>query len=244
MRRPRLLTVLALLVAARAAAAQDTSGVRVGVVTGVVRDSATQRGARRSSVCITIPAGPGLAYVRCSAVDSAGAYRIDSLPSMELQLSVACSTIRGLGALLGSARVHPVDSVAIRRDFLVGTSGCDPRPVRRVVGTFRGHYYPGFESSDFVPCPADGWFIAGDSLGAYPFSQRRAWVEWLPGVGRGLKWPDAPRNSYGTRSYYVRWHGTVVGPGSYGHMGVSAFELRVDTLLEVRVPGKRDCEGR
>jgi hypothetical protein len=113
--------------------------------------------------------------------------------------------------------------------------------VRRVAGIFQGHYTPGFESSDFVPCSADGWFIPGDSLEAYKYDARRAWVTWPQSVGDGVKWPDAPRDSYGNPRYYVRWRGTVVGPGHYGHMGVSPFEFVVDAVLELRPPTAKDC---
>jgi len=157
-----------------------------------------------------------------------------------MRISVHCETIRTLSKSLASDSVL-LANVRLRRDWTVGTEGCDPRPVRRVSGTFSGHYTPGFESSKFVPCPSSEWFIPADSLDAYPYDARRAWVRWSVGRMRELKWPKAPRDPYGNSRYYVRWRGTVVGPGRYGHLGVSAFELQVDSVAELRAPGPQDC---
>lgn len=101
----------------------------------------------------------------------------------------------------------------------------------------------GFEESAFQPCPADAWFLASDSLGADPYD-RRAWVTWSPDARRGFEWPEAARGPLGDLRYYVEWRGTVVGPGNYGHMGISAFEFRVDSVLVVRAAQSSDCSQR
>ena len=214
---------------------------RTAAMFGMVRDSASGDPIHKAWVCAFIPAGLSSIESRCARVDTVGAYRLDSLPAVGMRVSVSCETIRGMGQGLAYDSVVFADSASLRRDWTVPTAGCDRRPVRRMAGVFRGHYTPGFESSEFVPCAADGWFIPGDSLDLYPFSARRAWTTWPPGVGRGLKWPDARRDRYGNSRYYVRWRGTVVGPGRYGHLGVSAFEFVVDTVLELRAPRQRDC---
>lgn len=50
------------------------------------------------------------------------------------------------------------------------------------------------------------------------------------------------RDSYGNPRFYVRWQGTVEGPGEYGHLGISPFEIWVDSLIEIRAPSKADCQ--
>jgi len=236
----RLLLALFTLALSSPAVAQNTPR-RLAAIGGVVRDSASGRAVQKASVCTLIPAGPSLLSQRCGVVDSTGRYRLDSLPLRSLRISVQCETLRGLGKALASDSVVFTDTVLVRRDWLVSRTGCDPRPVRRVTGVFRGHYTSGFEASEFIPCAADGWFIPGDSLDTYPFNARRAWVTWPAAVGESVKWPDAARDRYGNSRYYVKWRGTVVGPGRYGHMGVSTFEFQVDTVLELRIPGRRDC---
>jgi hypothetical protein len=211
------------------------------VITGLVRDSTSGRPAQKAFVCALITIRRALLTSRCAPVDTAGTYRLDSLPMVGMRISVQCEMIRSLGKSLASDSVF-VGSLILHRDWAVGTAGCDPRPVRRVSGVFRGHYTPGFESSEFVPCPTSAWFLPADSLDGYPYDAHRAWVEWSIGFMREVSWPTAPRDTYGNSRYYVRWRGTVLGPGRYGHLGVSAFEFRVDSVFEVRAPRRRDCE--
>lgn len=211
------------------------------VLEGVVRDISGLP-MQKSLVCADIPRSPSSLTSRCSRTDSTGTYRVDSIASGRRRVSVFCETVRGLGSRhVVSDSIEFDDGASVRRDWAVSRVGCDPRSIRRVTGVFRGHYTPGFESSEFVPCTADGWFVRGDSLDWYPLDNRRAWAEWAPGFRQRLKWPNAPRDQHGYSRFYVRWRGTVVGPGRYGHMGVSAFEIRVDSVLELRAPSTRDC---
>jgi hypothetical protein len=156
-------------------------------------------------------------------------------------VGVDCETVRGESQRLVSDSVVLPSSTPVRRDWVVARFGCDLRPIRRVTRVFRGYYTAGFEESEFVPCASDAWFIPGDSLGHQPYDDRRAWAEWKPGEMQRLRWPRLKRDEYGSSRYYVRWRATVVGPGQYGHMGVSPFEIHVDSVLELRAPSKRDC---
>ena len=90
------------------------------------------------------------------------------------------------GSAVRSARPLPSRRGAVRPPA---------RPVRRVSGVFAGHYTPGFESTTFVPCAADAWFVSADLLDAYPFDARRAWARWRRGAERGLRWPKRTRRA-------------------------------------------------
>lgn len=62
---------------------------------------------------------------------------------------------------------------------------------------------------------------------------------------QAIDWPArAPRNAWGSPRYFVVWRGTLKGPGSYGHFGVSEFEMLVDSIVLVKVPGTSDCGKR
>jgi hypothetical protein len=210
-------------------------------IAGVVRDSVPRPPTRKQSVCALIPAGQSTFYWRCADIDSSGAYRLDSLPLERIQISIQCQTIGIMNKGLVYDSIAFTQPTVVRRDWVVDRAGCDPRPLRRVTGVFRGHYTPGFESSEFVPCAADAWFLPGDSLNVYRIDMRNAWADWPTRADRKVKWPDAPRDSYGNPRFYVRWRGTVEGPGNYGHMGVSAFGFNVDSVLDVRAPRPTDC---
>ena len=71
-----------------------------------------------------------------------------------------------------------------------------------------------------------------------------AWVWWgrageeIPGQPK--VWPRKASYPHAVKAF-VRWTGTLVGPGTYGHMGMSPFEFNVDSVLKVRAPRKGDC---
>jgi hypothetical protein len=215
-----------------------------GGITGVVRDSQSLRPVEKVWVCVSVEGMPSYSP-RCVRVDSAGRYQLDSVPAQPRPVTVTCSGLRPrTGRYVGIDTVTVPDSGYVTHDWLVSTAGCDPRPVRRITRIFRGHFTAGFEESEFIPCPSDAWFIRGDSLEVYPYNARRAWATW-PGSDMTKTvphWPDVPIDKYFSRRYYVRWRGTVIGPGNYGHLGVSAFEFKIDSVLQVRAPTSRDCQ--
>ena len=215
------------------------------VLEGTVRDSATGKAVTRAHACVLLDSGNSMFYSICAPVDtSTAAYRLDSLPAGRLPVSVSCGTVRPFAHALGSDSIMFSDSAAVQRNWVVGTAGCDPRPLRRVSGIFRGYYTPGFESSEFVPCVEDAWFLQSDSLRSKPYDERRAWAYLgRRSVPDNFKWPRAPEDDFGYRRYYVQWRGTVVGPGHYGHMGVSPFEIHVDSVLTLRAPRRGDCRS-
>lgn len=238
--RYRICLLLALLVAPGVAAQRPTGRA---VLAGTVLDAATGRAPLRFRICVSLPDEP-LEWQACALVDPAsGQYRVDDLPRGRWVVLAGCSTMSIIGRLAAQDTVAVSATAPVRRDWRVSTKGCDPRPLRRVQGMFRGYYTPGFESSEFVPCAADAWFIPGDSLRTKPHDQRSAWARLQEGsLPRPFTWPQAPRDAYGNPRYYVDWRGTVIGPGNYGHMGVSSFEIQVDSVAEIRAPQTGDCQ--
>jgi hypothetical protein len=152
---------------------RTTRSQLIARVSGVVRDSASGQPAHRTHVCVMV--GPPVRALRCARSDSIGAYHVDSLPAGVQLISVQCEVLQGFSKQLTYDSVALTASGPTRRDWTVQTAGCDPRPVRSVTGVFRGHFTRGIESSAFVPCSADGWFIPSDSLGPKSVDRRRAW---------------------------------------------------------------------
>ena len=240
--RHRIGWTLALLMIGTAPVLQAQRPTGRAVLEGSVRDSVTGKAVARAHVCAS-PSSGRVQWSACAKVDtSSAAYRLDSLPQGRWHVRVICGTVGILGRSIGSDSVTVGDSAAVRRDWVVATTGCDPRPLRRVEGTFRGYYTPGFESSEFVPCASDAWFLPGDSLRVKPYDERRAWARLQrASLPVNFVWPRVSRDKYGNPRYYVEWRGTVVGPGHYGHMGVSPFEFHVDRVLTLRAPRRGDC---
>jgi hypothetical protein len=130
--------------------------------------------------------------------------------------------------------------------MLMNTTGCDDRLVRTVSRTFRGLWSSGFEMSDFSPCPGDSWALASDTVGAgNRATATYAWVTSLPDRRANL-WPKSKslraRKIASGYVSYVEWHGTITGPGHYGHLGGAPFEIAVDSVIKIRAPSARDCK--
>jgi hypothetical protein len=234
--------IVALLVLGTAHGLHGQRPTGPAALEGTVMHSVAGQAISRAVVCVSLPV-ERTHYPRCGAIDqSSGRYRVDSLPEGRWRVGVNCATMNIFAHSMASDSIAFKDSAAVRRDWMVTTDGCDPRPLRRIPGTFRGYWTPGFESSEFIPCAADAWFLPGDSLRTRNYDERRAWAVLRRGsVPEGFVWPKGRRDRYGNPRYYVEWRGEVVGPGHYGHMGVSAFEINVDSVLTVRAPRRGDC---
>jgi hypothetical protein len=134
--------------------------------------------------------------------------------------------------LYGGHDLTTIDSTqlgAANRDPLilrVNSADCDRRELRTEYATWTGHYRSGFEESSLRLCD--------DSV-------RKIWVEYVPGFWNRpqVHWPPGSDRYY--PEYFVRFRGTLVGPYSYGHFGVSPYELTVDSILFWREPRPDDC---
>jgi hypothetical protein len=224
----------------------DTS--HTGVIVGSVFDTLGYQIHRAMQVCAQryVPAKSAPERLGCTVTSVAGTFRLAALPLGTVGLSVACETTRILARQLqptytALAAVKPGTIV-----MLVNTTGCDDRPLRTISRTFRGVWSSGFEMNDFSPCPADSWALLSDTLGlGGRAGTTRAWVTSLP-AQKGKRWPLAKPGSArvipGGYTSYVEWHGTVTGPGHYGHLGAASFEIQVDSVIKMHAPSAKDCK--
>jgi len=222
-------------------AAQSPVSEKVAEIRGTVTELASRRPTEKVWVCAYTPARVSTSAQPCVRTDSVGSYSIDHVPLGRVPMAVVCERLRGFGKTVASDTLVVTEAGSLMKHWSVPTTGCDTRRIRRLSGIYRGRYTGGFEESDFAPCAQDAWFLPSDSLNVYPFDAGRAWAEFAKGtsIKRVRK---VPHNSWGSAIYYVRWRGTVTGPGHYGHMGVSAFQFQVDSILEMRAPRRSDCK--
>jgi hypothetical protein len=209
-------------------------------IAGVILDASSGKPPQKTEICAMMRTGETWVAAPCVTPDSLGQYRLDNLLLTTVQVWITCETVRNYSKTLAKEMFSVSKSEVINRDWRVSMDGCDFRPIRRVTRIFTGFYQAGLETSEFIPCPVDFWALPSDSL-APNYNSQRAWVSWAKGAGLGKAWPSAPRDSWGNPQYYVRWHGTLEGPGQYGHFGMSPFSFRVDSVLELRAPHRGDC---
>lgn len=247
MLRPVLVTGLTVLVAGLwlphtlQAQRRPTGGA---VIEGTVRDTVSAHPLARMRVCIRLHDSRSTFWTPCARLTPSGFFRLDHLPAGTWKVTVSCETVPRSGKVLASDSIAVAEAAPVRRDWTVDRAGCDPRPLRRVRGVFRGYYTMGYEVSDFVPCFADAWFLPHDVVRHKRFDQRNVWAALHPvRFPDKFRWPSTRPDKYGQTRYYVHWRGTIIGPGRYGHFGMSAFELRVDRVLELRPVREGDCRS-
>lgn len=177
-------------------------------------------------------------------VDEHGAFGLpgDRLPTvLELYVQVICSTrswtIPRVPVDVGPfTRIRPPDSDTIA-SILVPRSLCtETFETRRPIET-EGLLRSGFEVRSFKPCRP---FLDLDAAGRFD-ARQNAWVDFEVDPSQ-LPLPDPLWVREGAEAHwYLRVRGTLLGPGNFGHLGASPFQLTVDTILEVRKPMTGDC---
>jgi hypothetical protein len=209
-----------------------------GILEGTVIDSATGR----PFVGAMVVAVPGA--TASSRTDSLGRYHLEHGGFPQTTLHLYCPTRTMLGKQLLTQLIWLPDGRTSRRNLSVDTTLCDePEPFER-RGEFAGRWLNGFEESEFTPC-VDSTFT---KLPLNLFDERLAPLHAWATIGddafpRSMKWPETMMRIDKYPVYFVRWSGVLRGPGRYGHMGVSKYEIVVDRLIEIRPWGYFD-QGR
>lgn len=230
---------------ATVAVAQNPS--RGGAILVTVVDTTPGKMPRPFVVMATIPHSPGsrsmLNSVQSKRIGP-GRYLLDSLPEDSVHVQVVCPTARPMARSGAKISLHFFVRAAATIDttVVVDHNGCDPRPIRSEQRVFTGFYTPGFESSRFVPCANDNWMLPADSLSWLPY-EPQAWATFnsYHRKDRVQVTGEAKQDSYGNPTYHVRFHGTMTGPESYGHMGVSQFAFAVDSIVSMAGTAPRSC---
>ncbi|NUO61952.1 MAG: carboxypeptidase regulatory-like domain-containing protein [Gemmatimonadaceae bacterium] len=235
------LTSVVMLASALALAAPRLPAQQPVSLTGTITDSATGK----PVVGALVAAACDRCYGR-HPTDSAGRYRLTGLPEGRVTIEAHCPSATGLGGEITTTRVVIAAGRESTLDIRVPPGTCaEPAYVER-RGIFRGYYTPGFEASGFIPCADSTLGITAPLLPGKRLFGTRAWADFAPEVGRQhIDWPnDAPKDDYGNETYFVVWRGVLKGPGQYGHMGVAAFSMVVDSVVSVGVRKPADCRVR
>jgi len=228
-----VLSLVAVNAATHPADAQST-----GVVSATVRDSLTGKpviGARVTVWC------PGC-YGRWPT-DSAGKYRRSGLPPGKFRLEFHCPS----STMLGAEILHREVTISPRTETVVNVhvppGQCIEPAYSERTGVFRGYWTSGFEESRFIPCADSSLGVSAPLLPGKRIGKPSAWADLSPSAWpRSLKGPkDVPVDEYRNPILFVTWHGVLKGPGSYGHLGVSAFSMLVDRVIDIRAKGPASC---
>lgn len=163
--------------------------------------------------------------------DSAGRYNLAGVRAGEIDFVLHCPSRTMLGKRLLARRMR-VPRGTTRLNIQVDAALCDEPPYSERRGEFRGLYWGGFEESSFLLC-ADSLrgIVASDHNAGK--SDIRAWVTLTPAARASWDRAATRDTVTGTGFSYVRWRGRLRGPGQYGHLGVSPYEMIVDSVAFV-----------
>ena len=170
--------------------------------------------------------------------DTTGWYLLWAVPAGAHQVHFYCPTRRawsGREIAQRALNVQPhTDSVI---NFRIPATGCKEPPVRTWTAIVRGHYVAEFETSLFTPCEP----LERLKDTAYEGLDQIAWVDdFAPHAYKGFK-NISPDTSTDQHTQFVRWRASITGPGSYGHMGVGRYQMRVERVFEMRGSRPKDC---
>ena len=213
-------------------------------IVGNVLDAGTGRPIVDARVAARWPARQGR-----FPTDAGGRFRLEWVEPGRVTLDVNCPSRTSLGPhVLDTAVVADTGKILAVELRIDGRRCAEPDSGSRRIRV-RGVYSAGFEESRFVPCVVSE--PEQDSLWRAPHL-RRAWISFAPRLrGREFaRWPKPKSQPFRATenepprypTWYVDWSGTFSGPGRFGHMGVSPYELRVDSVATVRLEVPSSCK--
>ena len=201
-----------------------------GNVWGTVRDSRTGRPVRFVPIQID--------GHWASGSDSRGHFWLWGFAPGKRRITVFCPLRRQMGGRVATSfTLEARPAMKDTTDISIDMEGCVDAPVDTVRVLTRGVWSIGFEDGFFTPCEPFNQI----KLGAYIDKSK---VAELTFAGSGITppggWPDIqPTDGY-TKIFMVV-EADLIGPGSYGHMGIALYQLRVARVLRAKAASKGSC---
>jgi hypothetical protein len=196
---------------------------------GVLRDSRTGRPVPRAWLRVG-RGGPGQS-------DPTGHFWLWGFAPGPQKIAIYCPIRRQwFGKVASTISFVARPAMKDTADISVSMSGCTDVPVDTVKIRTQGFWSIGFEDGFFAPCHP----FKQIQLGGYRDSGL-AFLE-LADDAAGPKggWPDvAP--PHGPTKFFVDVEAELIGPGSYGHMGLGTFLLRVTRVISARPATAKSC---
>ena len=139
-----------------------------------------------------------------------------------------CPSTTGVGREIFSDLIVISPQSATQVEVIVPVGFCDEPEYSERPVVVSGHYMRGFETSNFAPCDPDRLDLSKNTF----FDPPPIWVAFSNGAGSEIEFDVL---------YLIEARGTLKGPGRFGHMGVSAYELLIDDVLTYERMDELDC---
>ena len=202
-----------------------------GNIWGTLRDSRTGRSVPRAGIRVDERGGLG-------GSDSTGRFWLGGFAPGERKIIVYCPLRRQwLGKVATTVTIHAPPAMKDTMDIRIDMDRCADVPVDTVRVRTRGVLSSGFEDGFFTPCkPFDQIKLGGyrDFSGQASLGFTKSVTE--PREGWPMVKPD-----HGHTRIFLDVEGDLIGPGSYGHMGIATYELVVTRVFSARAASKTSC---
>lgn len=202
-----------------------------GNIWGTLRDSRTGHPIPRAWIRVDERGGLG-------GSDSTGRFWLWGFAPGKHKIIVYCPLRRQwLGKVATTLPIDAQPAMKDTMDIAVDMQGCVDVPVDTVRIRTRGVLSSGFEDGFFTPCKRFDQI----KLGGYRDFSGLAYLGFAGSVvAPNGGWPKVkPENGY-TR-VFLDVEGDLIGPGSYGHLGVGTYELVVTKVFSAKAASRRSC---
>lgn len=204
-----------------------------GSIWGTLRDSRTGSPVLRAWIRVDERGGVG-------GSDSTGHFQLSGFAPGRHKLSVQCPLHRqGFGKVVKTVTFRAPPTMKDTMDIQVDMRECADVPVDTVRVRTQGVATAGFEAGFFSPCKRFNQI----KLGGYrDFSGEAELGFAREGIEPPGGWPDVKPD----RGYFMTFmdvEGDLIGPGSYGHMGVATYQLIVTKVFSAKAATKTSCHA-
>jgi len=204
-----------------------------GNIWGTLRDSRTGSPVPRAWIRVDERGGVG-------ASDSTGHFRLGGFAPGKHKIIVQCPLRRQwFGKVARTVSFQAPRAMKDTMDIQVDMRECTDVPVDTVRVRTQGVVTEGFEAGFFEPCKR----FSQIQLGGYrDFSGLAS----LGFAGENIEPPQGWPHVKPEKGYYRTYmdvEGNLIGPGSYGHMGLATYQLIVTRVFSAAAATKTSCHS-
>jgi hypothetical protein len=172
------------------------------------------------------------------ATDSLGRYTLSGVVPGKTEVSVYCPVRRQwYGRIAATKTLHARGATKETLDFRLDMKQCADVPIDTVSIRTSGVWSTGFEDGFFTPCRKFDQI----PLGGYVDWSGQAFLVFADEKIQPLGgWPDIkPVDGY--IKVFMNVDAQLIGPGSYGHLGIATYLLRVTRIRRAEPPSRKSC---
>ncbi len=201
-------------------------------ISGTLRDARSARPVPRATMRV--------GRRNAGVTDSVGRFRLSGVVPGKTEITVYCPVRRQWpGRITTTISVQARAAAEQTIDIQIDAQRCADVPVDTVKVRTRGVWSIGFEDGFFTPCER----FSQIELGGYRDWSGYAFLVFAEeNIHPPRGWPEIEQKD-GYQKVFIDAEGELIGPGSYGHMGVATYLLRVSRILSAEAPSKGSCSA-